>query len=286
MSISSIGKFQILGPLGEGAHSQILHIRRTQDGRSYALKVVPIQGKEDLKFLEQARHEFDIGQKLDHPNLIKIYTFETQRDWLFRVCKAHLLIEYVNGKTLDTCPRMKIPHLLQVFKAVSDGLVQMHRRQIYHADLKPNNIMLARSGAVKIIDFGLAWIKGYGKDRIQGTPEYMAPEQVRKKIVNESTDIFNFGATMYKMVTLRLPPSIVAEGGGPNINSKVWQQMLKPVSECHPGAPPELADLIHGCMAYHPESRPERTKEIQAALEQMIQKYDSKGEHPLESLDW
>ena len=96
-----IGKFQILGTLGSGAHSTILHIRRSADSKQYALKVVPITGSEDHKFLEQAQHEFRVAQMLDHPNLIHIYALETPRNWLFRIRKAHLLIEYVNGRTLD-----------------------------------------------------------------------------------------------------------------------------------------------------------------------------------------
>src|SRR5438270_53685 len=111
------------------------------------------------------------------------------------------------------CPRIPLPQLVQVFKAVADALVHMHRRQVYHADLKPNNILFSRAGAVKVIDYGLAWIKGEKKDRVQGTPEYMAPEQARKKVVNERTDIYNFGATMYRMVTWRLPPSAAPQEG-------------------------------------------------------------------------
>src|SRR5262249_42923600 len=140
---------------------------------------------------------------------------ETPRDWLFRIRKVHLLIEYVNGKTLDTFPRIPLPQLVQVFEKVAAAMVHMHRRGVYHGDLKPNNIMLSRTGEVKIIDYGLAWVRGECKGRIQGTPEYMAPEQPRQRTVNENTDIYNLGATMYRMVTWRLPPSVVgAETGG------------------------------------------------------------------------
>src|SRR5947207_515551 len=202
--VGRIGEFQILGTLGSGAHSTILHVRRSADGKQYALKVVPIETKEHQKFLLQAQHEFRIAQKFHHANLIKVHALETPRDWLFRVRKVHLLIEYVNGKTLDTIRPLTIPRLVQVFEKVASGLVHMHRRGVYHADLKPNNLILSRTGEVKIIDFGLAWIKGEKKDRIQGTPEYMAPEQVQQKIANERTDIYNFGATMYRLVTCRL----------------------------------------------------------------------------------
>src|SRR5260370_5760568 len=207
----SIGNFQVPGTLGTGAHSTILHIRRRADAKHYALKVVPIGGATDAKFQEQAEHEFQVAELLQHPNLIKIYALETIRDWLFRPRKLHLLIEYINGATLDTLPRIPIPQLVQIFVKVAAGLVLLHRRQVCHADLKPNNILLSRSGEVKIIDFGLAWIKGELKGRVQGTPEYMAPEQAKKGIVNEQTDMYNLGATMYRLVTWRLPPNSVLE---------------------------------------------------------------------------
>ena len=117
---------------------------------------------------------------LTHPNLIKIHALEVKRDWLFRVRKVHLLIDYVNGKTLDSVPRLSMPRLVQIFAKMAAGLMHMHRRGVYHADIKPNNILLSRTGDVKIIDYGLAWIKGEDKGRVQGTPEYMAPEQAQK----------------------------------------------------------------------------------------------------------
>ena len=75
-TISSIGKYQVLGTLGKGAHSTILHVRRSADSREYALKLVPVGEKDEQKYLEQAKHEFRVAQMLGHPNLIKIYSLE------------------------------------------------------------------------------------------------------------------------------------------------------------------------------------------------------------------
>ena len=286
MSDFRIGQFQVVSTLGTGAHSAILHVRRSADSRNYALKVVPIHGKEDHKFLEQAEHEFRVAGMLDHKNLIKVYALETVKDWLFRVRKVHLLIEYVNGKTLDTCPPIPLPKLVQVFKYVADGLVHMHRRKVFHADLKPNNILLSRSGDVKIIDFGLATIQGEGKNRIQGTPEYMAPEQAKHKMVNERTDIYNFGATMYRMVTFRLPPSVVQQEGGLPIDAKTWTRMLKPVKECNPQAPAALCNLIHQCLSFNANERPERMSEVQSELDRLADQLIQSPEDRLEALEW
>jgi serine/threonine protein kinase len=267
MSAARIGRYQVLGTLGTGAHSTILHIRRSADSKQYALKVVPLGGPDDLKFAEQARHEFRIAQMVDHPNLIKIHALESQRDWLFRVRKINLLIEYVNGRTVDTLKRLPMPRLLHLFSRTAAGLVHLHRRRICHADVKPNNIMLSRSGEVKIIDFGLAWIKGENKDRVQGTPEYMAPEQAKKSLVNERTDIYNFGATMYRLTTWRYPPSAMAMQGDVLVDATNWNRLLKPVQECNAEAPRELCDLIHRCLAYEAHQRPERMSDVKEVLE-------------------
>src|SRR5262249_36245304 len=246
-----IGKFQVINTLGSGANSTILQVRRQADSKNYALKVVPISNRAELKFLEQAQHEFRVAQMLDHPHLIKIYALATVRDWLLRIRKLHLLIEYVNGKTLDSVPHIPLPKLVQIFVQVAAGMVHMHRRSVCHADLKPGNIMLSRTGEVKIIDYGLAWIKGEYKGRVQGTPEYMAPEQAKQGCVNERTDVYNFGATMYRLVTWRHPPSTVAESNSLPINAKTWSQILKPVQEYVPDAPPELCALIHRCLEFN-----------------------------------
>jgi serine/threonine protein kinase len=286
MNIDKIGKFQVLGSLGTGAHSTILHVRRSADSTNYALKVVPVAGAQDQKYLDQARHEYEIAQLLDHPSLIKIYAIELERDWLFRVRTVHLLIEYVNGKTLDTMPRLAVPRLVQIFARAAAGLAHMHRRRVFHADLKPNNILLSRSGDVKIIDFGLAWRKGQNKGRIQGTPEYMAPEQVKLRVVTEQTDVYNFGATMYRLVTWRHAPNPVADKSGMALSAGTWNNLITPVRDCAADAPDVLCELIHRCLSYEPGKRPERMSDVQEALDEMVRRLVRAPEDELETLEW
>jgi serine/threonine protein kinase len=281
-----IGPFTILGTLGQGAHSTILHIRRSGDSKQYALKVVPLEDKDDLKFLEQARHEFHIAQMLSHPNLIKIYSLETPRDWLFRIRKVHLLIEYVNGKTLDTLKNLPLPKLAQIFEKIAAGMVHMHRRHVLHADLKPNNVMLSRTGDVKILDYGLAWVKGEAKNRVQGTPEYMAPEQAQHGMVSERSDIYNFGATMYRLLTFRLPPSVTASSEGVRMNAKTFDALLKPVQEFNPQVPGRLGTLVQHCLTFQAHKRPESMAEIHAELEEIAEGLIHSPEDRLEALEW
>jgi eukaryotic-like serine/threonine-protein kinase len=286
-TVTSIGKFQVVGPLGTGAHSTILHIRRAEDSKHYALKVVKIDGPQDQKYLDQAEHEYEVAGLLDHPNLVKVHALEKGKDWLFRVKEVRLLIELVNGKTLDTCPRLTLPRLVQVFKQVADGVVHMHRRQVCHGDLKPNNIMLSKAGAVKIIDFGLSRIKGVAKARIQGTPEYMAPEQVKHQMISERTDIYNFGGAMYRLVTWRLPAAVVSEeDAGMVLDGKIWARLFKPVEELSPNCPPALAGLINRCLSYDANKRPERMSEVQNALDHLCDELVTSPEDRLEALEW
>lgn len=285
MNTDKIGKFQVIGTLGTGAHSTILHVLRKADAKSYALKVVPIAGPEEMKYLEQAQHEFEVAQMLSHPNLVRIYALEIERDLLFRIRKVRLLIEYVNGRTLDTFKHIPIPQLVQIFEKIAAAIVHMHRRQVCHADLKPNNVVLSKTGDVKIIDFGLAWIKGQNKGRVQGTPEYMAPEQVKCALANERTDIYNFGATMYRMLTFRHPPCVIVEKGGLPMDEKRWEKVLKPVNELNVAAPPALCDLIHRCLAFNPQKRPERASELQGALDHLAEDLVQKPEDRLEAME-
>jgi serine/threonine protein kinase len=270
MAIDKIGKFTILDTLGSGAHSSILHVRREADSREYALKLILVEGKEDLKFLEQAKHEFRVGQMLNHPNLVKVYAFETEGGWFSGPKKAKLLIEYVPGRTMDKIPLLRMAKLIRVFERIADGLTHMHKQGVYHADMKPNNLIYERGTKVKVLDYGLAWIKGEPKDRVQGTPEYMAPETAEHKLINDRTDLYNFGATMYRLVTLQLPPCWVTSGEGSlPMSPKIFKDHLKPVRTINPLVPEGLAEVIHQCLQPNANKRPERMSHVQGTLDQL-----------------
>lgn len=269
MATDKIGKFTILDTLGSGAHSSILHVRRDADAKDYALKLVNIEDKDDLKYLEQAKHEFRVGQMLSHPNLVKVFAFETEGGWLTGPKKAKLLVEFVPGKPMDKLPLVRLAKLLRVFERIADGLTHMHKQGVYHADMKPNNLIYGGGTRVKVIDYGLAWVKGEAKDRVQGTPEYMAPETVEHKLINERTDMYNFGATMYRLVTLQLPPCWVTGENSLPMTSKVFKQELKPLRAVNPLAPEGLADLVHRCLQPNANKRPERMSHVQGALDRL-----------------
>jgi len=287
MSEIRIGRFKVIERLGTGAHSTILHVRREADSKNYALKVVTVEDADtDMKFVRQAQHEFRVGQMLDHKHLVKVYALELVKDWLFRVQKAHLLLEYVNGKTLDVVPALPIHTLVQVFTCVASAMAHMHRRGVVHADMKPNNLMLSRTGEVKVIDFGLAAIKGENKERVQGTLEYMAPETAKRKVINERTDIFNFGATMYRLVTFRLPPSVVPVEGGVQLDAETYRKQLKPIKQFNAEAPVELNDLIYRCLSWNANERPERMSEVYDTLNHLVEELVTSSGDKLERYEW
>ena len=181
-----------------------------------------------------------------------------------------MLIEYVSGKTLDAV-RIPQDQLVPVFVQIAAGLMHMHHRGVFHADLKPNNILYGKRGEVKIIDYGLAWIKGRPKDRVQGTPEYMAPETARNRVINERTDIYNFGATMYRLTTMKLPPAAIVGAESLRMTAKAFSSMLTPVEELNKSAPKSLCDLIQKCLSYDPERRPERMGIVLDDLKQIAE---------------
>lgn len=252
-------KYRVVNPLGTGAGSTILLISdKTAGGKRYALKVVKRQDADDDIYLDQARVEYEAAQKLKHPAIARIYDLRVKRSW-FRVSGIELLMEYVDGKTLDEIEGPTMGQLVLVFNQVASALTHMHRRGVYHGDLKPSNIMLSKSGQVKLIDFGTAWVRGQEKNRVQGTPQFMAPEQVSEKVVDERTDIYNLGATMYRMFTGRF-----AQQGLPKAGDGA-RKIPTPI-QINPKIPGTLNETIMACLELSPERRPAGMFEIKNQL--------------------
>ena len=206
-------KYRVVNPLGTGAGSTILLISdKTAGGKRYALKVVRKQEPEDEVYVQQALTEFEAAKKLNHPG---------DRQGL-RLPAEEVVVQGQGCRAFDGIRRRQDPRrdrgpelgqLVLVFCQVASALTHMHRRGVYHGDLKPGNIMLTKTGQVKLIDFGTAWVRGQDKHRIQGTPQYIAPEQATEKVVDEKTDIYNLGATMYRMFTGRFAQQGIPKPG-------------------------------------------------------------------------
>jgi serine/threonine-protein kinase len=241
-------KYRVVNTLGTGAGSTILLISdKTAGGKRYALKVVRKQEPEDEVYVQQALTEFEAAKKLNHPAISKVYDCRLKKSW-FKTVGVELLMEYVDGKTLDEIEAPELGQLVLMFCHVASALAHMHRRGVFHGDLKPGNIMLNKAGQVKLIDFGTAWVRGQDKNRIQGTPQYIAPEQANEKVVNEKTDIYNLGATMYPMLTGRFPQQGIPKPGD--------DRKLVPPIKINPRIPAALNELIIASLSIDPSKRP------------------------------
>ena len=253
-------EYRVVRPLGNGAGSTILLVADEKNGGKYALKVVKRLGAEDDIYIKQAIHEYDVAQKLNHKSLLKIFDYRVKKSW-FKVAGVELLMEFVEGRTLDELEAPERGQIVLLFIHVASALNHMHRRGVYHGDLKPGNIMLSREGAVKVIDFGTAWIKGEDKNRVQGTLQYMAPEQVTEKVVNDRTDIYNLGATMYRMFT-----GHYANSGMPSDGSLGYRDRITPPIKLVPNIPGTLNETIMACLDRNPDHRPSGVYEIKHQL--------------------
>jgi serine/threonine protein kinase len=251
-------KYRVVNNLGTGAGSTILLISdKTAGGKRYALKVVRKQDEDDEVYVQQALTEFEAAKKLNHPAIAKIFDCRMKKSW-FKVKGVELLMEYVEGKTLDEIEAPELGQLVLVFCQVASALTHMHRRGVYHGDLKPGNIMLTKNGQVKLIDFGTAWVRGQKKDRIQGTPQYIAPEQATEKVIDEKTDIYNLGATMYRMFTGRYVQQDIPKPGE--------DRKLTPPSKSNSRLPVALNELILACVRLDPSKRPSGMFDIRDQL--------------------
>ena len=115
----------------------------------------------------------------------------------------------------------------------------------------------------------------------------MAPEQVTHSLINERTDIYNFGAAMYRLVSWKLPASVVSEEeGGLPLDAKTWARVYKPVEDVNPRTPPALAALINRCLTFDANKRPERMSEIQNTLDHMCDDLVKTADDRLEAMEW
>ena len=256
--------YRTISQIGVGARSTINLVMRVAGGQRFALKHVVRRSAEDDRFIQQAEVEYEVTHDLSHPALRKSHQIDRTRKW-FKVTELLLLMEYVEGRTLEQARPTDLGTAIDIFRQVAGGLDALHEAGYVHADIKPNNIMLTGEGRVKIIDFGQSCRIGQKKERIQGTPDYIAPEQVRRMPLDRRTDLFNLGATMYWVLTNRPYPTDIqpdAKPGGYQIaGPKVApKDLVRSIPEA-------LSKLVMECCAKRPDKRPADMKQLIARLD-------------------
>ncbi len=265
--ILNVGGFTIIRRIGNGARSTIYLATDEQDGNVVALKRLIFEKPEDHRVFEQTESEFKVARRIDHPYVRKCYKLQKIRS-MFRVRELLLSMEHFDGRTLEDTATLSLGDVLLVFRMVATGLNAMHQQGFVHCDIKPNNILINKGGGIKIIDLGQSCPIGTVKSRIQGTPDYIAPEQVRRKTLGPKTDIFNLGATMYWALTGKNVPTLIPKkknGFGRYERPKRFAP-----HELKRQLPIGISNLVMDCVKEDPAERPGNMMEVISRLDLMI----------------
>jgi len=266
--------FQVVKYLGSGARSSIWSIRDRRTGELFALKRVVRRDPSDDRFVEQAENEFAIATRVDHPTIRHYIDIRRLRKW-FRICEIHLVMEYCKGKSVQEQRPTGIAEILRVFTHVAEGLQHMHKLGLLHADMKPNNIIVSPDGVVKVIDLGQACEIGTVKERIQGTPDFIAPEQVARRPLDPRTDVFNFGAALYWTLTGQAIKTVLPKQAD---SIQLRDELnLTPVNELNPEAPPALCGMVADCVAFNTNMRPASMEPVLTKLALIRKQVDRTG---------
>lgn len=257
--------YRVLQQIGTGAGSKIFVTKELATGKTYAVKHVVRDSSEDQRFLEQAEVEYKVGNKITHPSLRHIHSIKRIRRRL-QVRELILIMEHVDGLDVERARPNRLNTFLTIFRKVAEGLHAMHGAGYLHTDIKPTNILIAKGGLVKIIDFGQSCPIHHRKERIQGTPDFIAPEQVRRLALDRRTDVFNLGATMYWVLTSeKYPTELRGADSCGGISVITSDKPIAPV-ELNDKIPVSLSKLVMECCSESPADRPADMKQVLARL--------------------
>ena len=258
-----IAGYEVLSVLGYGANSTIYAVRDPKDSKQYALKRVIRKDQADQRFIDQMVNEYKVSAHIAHPTVRRCFAIKKKRS-LFTVQEAYLIMELVAGQNLVQQRPATLAQLARTFLVTCDALLAVNAAGFVHSDMKPNNIIVDEKGGVKIIDFGQSCPVGTIKTRIQGTPDYIAPEQVKRRPLTAQTDMFNFGATMYWCVTDRHIPTLIPDETDRRGSE---ERTFYPPSHYNPELPQPLDGLIRDCLRSKPIDRPESWDVLRSRLE-------------------
>ncbi|HTS58151.1 MAG TPA: protein kinase [Terriglobales bacterium] len=253
----ALGRYEILAPCGSGGMGEVYKARDTRLDRIVAIKV------STEPFSARFEREARAIAALQHPHICTLYD----------VGENFLIMEYIEGSPVRG--PVPVDQALKIAGEIADALVAAHQRHIIHRDLKPSNILLAKSG-VKLLDFGLAKVDermASGQDgatqaltqegSIVGTLQYMAPEQVQGKSVDERSDIFSFGCVLYELITGR---QAFKGNDAASIIAAVLREEPPPLSMTMvPSAPVER--VVRKCLAKDPEERWQTARDLRDEIQ-------------------
>ena len=260
----TVSHYTILERLGGGGMGVVYKAEDTRLKRYVALKFLPPELTRDAAARERFEQEARTASALDHPNVCTIHEIDTTPDGQVFICMAFYDGESLKGR-LARGP-LSIEETLNIVVQMADGMKQAHEHGIVHRDIKPANVMLTRDGVPKIVDFGIATLLGRPRadaGEIAGTVSYMSPEQTRGEALDQRTDVWSFGVTMYEMLTGRLP--FIAEGEQPLLQAIIRQEP-PPLESLRTGVPAPLAAIASKCLRKRPDERYQRAADLIADL--------------------
>ena len=258
--------YRVLKHIGSGAASEIFCVFDPKTSEVYALKQVILDEKRDKddRFLIQAENEVKVSKKLTHPSIRRIHSVEKIRPKGWSRNEVIVLMELVDGQSLDQLVGLSIEEKVRYLREVSDAMAHMNDKGYVHADMKPTNIMVTGEGQVKVIDLGQAHPIGKAKERIQGTPGFMAPEQAEIQPLSERTDVYNFGATIYWMLTSQEVPT-----AGPGSRGGK-AAVPPPANRFNPDVPVELAEVVNLCLEPNEHGRWKNMHAVTRQLDKVL----------------
>ncbi|HEY2929006.1 MAG TPA: serine/threonine-protein kinase [Albitalea sp.] len=252
---SRVGAYLITKRLGAGGVGEVFKGVDVMLKREVAIKVLRHELASDPLFLERFRHEAQIHAQLSHPNVASVHAFLHEGDTQFMV------MEYVPGISLDEFVRSGGPvpaeRALRIFRHALDGIEHAHRCGIVHRDIKPANIMLADSGPVKVMDFGIAraldcqeHLTRHGQ--VAGTAKSMSPEQIRGAQADVRSDIYSLGIVLYTLLAGRAP----FEGRSDHALMKAQlEQAPPPLHALVDNVPPKVEAAVMRALEKDPSAR-------------------------------
>jgi serine/threonine-protein kinase len=268
---SQFDQYRIEGLVARSGMASIFRATDMRSGRQVAIKIPHPEMEADPVLFDRFKREADIGQKLDHPGVMKVLA-DGDRSQIYMV------MEWVEGrllrKALGEAGKLPKERAIKIAVAVADTLDYIHRNGVVHRDLKPENIMIDGEDRIKLIDFGIAGQVGAKRltfaklTQVAGTPDYISPEQVKGKRGDGRSDIYALGVMLYEMLTGKTP----FPGDNPFaiMNERLLNHPIPP-REVDPEISPELQEVIYRALEREPQNRYSTANEFAWDLEHLDQ---------------
>ncbi|MDY7078321.1 MAG: serine/threonine-protein kinase [Chloroflexota bacterium] len=265
-----LGEYKIIEQIGRGATANIYKAFQPKLNRYVAIKVLAPFFADERAFRERFVREAQAIAQLDHPNILPVYDFDQQGDLVY------IVMQYVDtGSLADLMGKpMPLDYVFKILEQIGSALSYAHSQGIVHRDVKPDNILVGPGRWVLLTDFGLVKILADSSPITEsgvglGTPNYMAPEQVRGESVDPRADVYALGAMLYQMVTGCVP----FEGeSGMAVALKHLNEPLRPPRTLDPGLPPGVDHVIVKAMAKDRDLRYRSVDDLVAAFRQAMAK--------------